>query len=72
MFHLMFLRWAFVFASASCCLPLLRTAAWRRFIQTEKVLDASLSKSIVPTAVDSFSLGLDRTEASPLLLRNQR
>jgi len=56
-----------------CCAPFSTTVDWRRFNQTEKTLDASPSKTVAPTVVDSASLGLERTEvALALQLRNQR
>jgi hypothetical protein len=59
----------FVLASI-CCAPIQRRLFVAISIRLKK-LAASPSKTIAGTAVDSASLGLDRTEASPVLLHIQ-
>jgi hypothetical protein len=57
------------FAFASICACLFNYGC---LVRSLKTLATSPSKTIVRMATDSASLGLGRTEGSPLLLRNQR
>jgi hypothetical protein len=59
------------FAFASICACLFNYGCLVRSTRL-KTLATSPSKTIVRMAADSASLGLERTEAAPLLLRNQR